>query len=273
MCPLNDHDETSIEEYPMRTTVVLWTTVLLAFAAASVLAEDPASATQKPGQIVRVAINRQTPPPRAYHPKLDDIVQADYTYPVVPGAVLDNLLVHIEGDSLTLAGVVRTSDPQHLGVAAISAFLTPKSTTLAKVTFTPVRGGGPGVPITVDFLPLEIASRAAAPAALSSAGGSPASQLDAAYSAYQVPCGVVLVAQGRVPTTGYQVHLKQLPIDIWPPQYRLEIIPPAPGTIVGDIVLPFRATAYFEAQQAVKSVNVEDADGKHAVPVAAVVSE
>jgi hypothetical protein len=85
------------------------------------------------------------------------------------------------------------------------------------------------------------------------------------YRAEQAGGTVTVYARGSHPTAGYQVRFEQLPIEIFPPQYRLLCIKPT--GIVAQVVTPFEEKTSFRAGEPIKYVFVHDADGKHEVPV------
>lgn len=85
------------------------------------------------------------------------------------------------------------------------------------------------------------------------------------YSAEQVPGQVIIHAYGEHPTGGWTTRFEQLPIEIWPPQFRLVCTPP--DGPVPDVISPFSVWTAFGAQDRVDEVTVHDGDGEHVVPV------
>lgn len=85
------------------------------------------------------------------------------------------------------------------------------------------------------------------------------------YRAEQAAGVVTIYAKGSNPTAGYEVRFEQLPIEIFPPQFRLLCIEPT--GIVAQVITPFEVQTSFRAEDPIKAVIVHDADGKHEVPV------
>jgi hypothetical protein len=89
----------------------------------------------------------------------------------------------------------------------------------------------------------------------------------ARYRAKRVGDHVVLVAFGTHPTSGYKAKFRQLPIEIYPPQF--EFLEQKPGGITLQVLTPFAEIASFKAAGKVKAVIVHDGNGKHTVKVEA----
>ncbi len=89
----------------------------------------------------------------------------------------------------------------------------------------------------------------------------------ASYRAEQVDGKVNLYATGSHPTGGWKTSFEQLPIRIYPPQYRLVCVKPT--GIVTQVISPFEVNASFTANNPVPHVIVHDAQGQHRVPVVA----
>lgn len=87
----------------------------------------------------------------------------------------------------------------------------------------------------------------------------------ARYKAYQFDESVVLVAFGTHPTAGFQAKFRQLPIEIYPPQF--EFVEQKPDGIVAQVITPFAEVAHFQASDKIKSVVVQDAKGKQTIDV------
>jgi hypothetical protein len=88
---------------------------------------------------------------------------------------------------------------------------------------------------------------------------------DVKYRANQVPGAVVIIAEGTHGSPGYEVFFEQLPIDIFPPQFRL--LHRRPSGLSIQLETPFVAVAHFNAPQPVESVTVHDAGGSRQVSV------
>lgn len=85
------------------------------------------------------------------------------------------------------------------------------------------------------------------------------------YVSVQLAGQVFVAAAGTHPTSGYHTSLVELPITVYPPQFRLVCVPPS--GIVTQQITPFMVTASFPAQQSVSQVVVWDAAGRHEVNV------
>jgi hypothetical protein len=88
---------------------------------------------------------------------------------------------------------------------------------------------------------------------------------DVTYAAEQPPGMVIINAYGEHPTGGWTTFFEQLPIRIWPPQFRLVCVPPSGPA--PDVVTPFHARTCFRAAERVDTVIVHDAEGEHEVKV------
>ncbi len=91
------------------------------------------------------------------------------------------------------------------------------------------------------------------------------------YYAQQVPGAVIVFGAGAHPTSGYQVFFEELPIDVFPPQFRLMHI--KPGGPAAQAITPFAVYTRFKATEKVEQVIVHDANGCHKVPVEQVPDE
>ncbi len=87
----------------------------------------------------------------------------------------------------------------------------------------------------------------------------------AKFRAEKVDDKVVIYATGEHPTGGWKVSFEQLPIEIFPPQYRLVCI--RPTGIVTQVITPFEVKTSFKSGADVKEVIVHDGEGRHKVPV------
>ena len=95
--------------------------------------------------------------------------------------------------------------------------------------------------------------------------GKPELCKSAKYRARQEDGKVTIYATGEHPTTAWKTRFEQLPIKIYPPQYRLVCV--RPSGIVGTVITPFKASTSFDAKTGVKQVVVHDAKGQHKIPV------
>lgn len=85
------------------------------------------------------------------------------------------------------------------------------------------------------------------------------------YSAQQVPGAVIIFAAGAHLTSGYETFFEQLPIDIFPPQYRLMHV--KPDGFVSQVITPFFVYTSFPANRKIDEVVIHDASGEHKVKV------
>lgn len=85
------------------------------------------------------------------------------------------------------------------------------------------------------------------------------------YTAQQVPGSVIVFATGLHPTAGYQTFFDELPITVYPPEFRLmHIKPTGPAA---QVITPFHVYTSFPAEEKVDRVIIHDANGKHEVSV------
>ncbi len=85
------------------------------------------------------------------------------------------------------------------------------------------------------------------------------------YLAQQVAGSVVIIAFGRHSTSGYEVHFRDTPIAVFPPEHRLVHI--APDGPTAQVETDFVVHTSFPASEPVKSVVVHDASGRHEIKV------
>jgi hypothetical protein len=85
------------------------------------------------------------------------------------------------------------------------------------------------------------------------------------YEAEQSGGKVTLTANGEHPTAGWKVTFEELPIRIFPPQFRLVCYPT--DEIVAQVITPFEASTSFDSDDPVKQVIVHDQNGQHKVTV------
>jgi hypothetical protein len=87
----------------------------------------------------------------------------------------------------------------------------------------------------------------------------------ARYRARQSADTITIYASGEHPSAGWKVAFEQLPIRIFPPQFRLVCFPPSGS--VATVITPFETETSFAADQPVKQVVVHDRAGQHKIPV------
>ncbi len=83
------------------------------------------------------------------------------------------------------------------------------------------------------------------------------------YSAQQGPGVVLIFAAGVHPTGGYLTYFEELPIEVFPPEFRL--MHAVPTGIVSQLISPFSVHTRFETKNKLERVFVRDAKGKHEV--------
>ena len=89
--------------------------------------------------------------------------------------------------------------------------------------------------------------------------------MNAKYSAKQSGGKVTIYANVQHPTGGWKAALEQLPMEVFPPQYRLVCV--EPSGIVTQVITPEEVQSSFRADDPVTRVTVHDAKGRHQVPV------
>ena len=87
----------------------------------------------------------------------------------------------------------------------------------------------------------------------------------AKYRAEQADGKVVIFAEGEHPTGGWKVAFEQLPIRIYPPEFRLVCSRPEGPAI--QVMTPFETQTSFRADRPVPHVVVHDGAGRHKLPV------
>lgn len=85
------------------------------------------------------------------------------------------------------------------------------------------------------------------------------------YSAVQFRGMVYVFANGVQPTAGYQTYLERAKIAIWPPQYSLVCL--KPSGVAAQVITPFSVRASFKAEEAVESIIVTDSASKQTIKV------
>ena len=160
-----------------------------------------------------------------------------------------------------------TPDPAHLGRKLYSLEGTGLSNPLLLAIWPtadrPARliynNRGPNAPRPITLEPLVYS---ADPAPKSTAE---IELCNATYLAQQVPGVVIVFATGLHPSAGFQTFFEELPITIYPPQFRLLHIKPTGP--VSQVVTPFQLYTSFPAQQKVERVVIHDSSGRHEVVV------
>lgn len=88
---------------------------------------------------------------------------------------------------------------------------------------------------------------------------------DVTYRANQVPGAVIIIAEGKHGSPGYDVFFEQSAIDIFPPQFILKHR--KPDGIVIQLETPFYAVTLFKVTGKIEEVIVHDAQGQHKIIV------
>ena len=101
------------------------------------------------GRLHRIDIKARHP--RAYHPRIGDVMKCYLDFPIVPEMIADGVETKVDGQSVTLVGVVSTSEPRIVGSGQVSVYLVPRISGLTKVTFTPVIPGQKPESIEINF--------------------------------------------------------------------------------------------------------------------------
>jgi hypothetical protein len=83
--------------------------------------------------------------------------------------------------------------------------------------------------------------------------------------AYRAGTFVLIVAEGDLPTPGFDVDIEQDPIRIFPPHFDLLAIPRS--GIWPQIVTPYRYAEFVRYQQDISTITVHHADGQDEVVI------
>jgi hypothetical protein len=83
--------------------------------------------------------------------------------------------------------------------------------------------------------------------------------------AFWVGDGVIIAAQGTLPTPCWEVEIELSPIDVWPPEFGLNRC--NTGDICTQVVTPYNASEYFAFGSRPDTVIVHDEAGRHTVDV------
>ena len=86
-----------------------------------------------------------------------------------------------------------------------------------------------------------------------------------ALAATQTPGLVTVRVSGSVPTPAHRVALVPTFLTVFPPEFRLEVIPPT--NPAAQLITPFAVEASFIAETIIASVKVVDTNGAHTVNV------
>ncbi len=125
----------------------LFSLLLSVFIASVGAAVVPAA---EPNQLHKIPLNK---PPAKVTVVSGDLLELDYSYPVVPGSMPSGLKVEVSGQELSKVGVVsvpnETSDGKRIiGASILSAFLKADMAGEVKLKITPV---GVENPVTVEL--------------------------------------------------------------------------------------------------------------------------
>jgi uncharacterized surface protein with fasciclin (FAS1) repeats len=88
---------------------------------------------------------------------------------------------------------------------------------------------------------------------------------EAEYTARRFRTFVVITAVGKHPTSGYEAFFRELPLDVYPPEFSFNHI--KPSGVTNPVETPFKQTTSFEAFGDIDRVFVHDAKGRREVKV------
>ena len=96
------------------------TSLAIVIATLGIAAEslDAADRDDPVGRLHRIDTKAQHP--KAYHPRIGDLVQCYVDFPIFPERIVTELKVSIDGTSVSLVGVVATSLPKIIGSGQVS---------------------------------------------------------------------------------------------------------------------------------------------------------
>jgi hypothetical protein len=162
-------------------------------------------------------------------------------------------------------------DPAHLGRKLYSLEGTGLGNPLLLVVWSdlhrPARliynNRGPDAPRPITLEPLVYTTEADKTSRTSTSGA--VVLCAGTYTAQQIPGSVIILATGLHPTAGYQTFFEELPITVYPPEFRLMHIKPVGPA--AQIITPFFVHASFPAKDKVERVIIHDATGRHEVRV------
>lgn len=205
----------------------------------------------RPMQVDAKVGGTQIAKPGSYTVAVGDLLELEYSYPVVPAAMPKELNSK-SSDADVLAG---DSAPKNVVVPGLmgagkKAFcfhtLAPGNST---VTLN-IDGNEYQYSITVER----------------SGGDTTEPELcKAVYTAIQFKGKVYIFGNGVHPTAGCKTYFKKAMIAIWPPQHSLMC--EKPSGVVAQVLTPFSAQTSFDAEEPVESVTITDSNGKQTVKV------
>ena len=189
--------------------------------------------------------------PGSYQITAGDLLELEYTYPVVPAAMPKELnSTSSDSNVLSADGTAKTVVVPGLMGAGKKAFCFRATNAGTSNVTIMIDGNEYQYSITVDR----------------AGGGTGAPELcKAVYTAIQVQKKVYIFANGVHPTAGYRTYFEKAKIAIWPPQFSLMC--EKPNGVVAQVLTPFSAQTSFNADDPVESVTITDSDGKQTIKV------
>ncbi len=189
--------------------------------------------------------------PGDYRIQVGDLVEFEYSYPVIPAAMPNELSsTSSDGDVLSGDGSVQSVVVPGLMGAGRKAFC-----------FRAIKAGTSNVTITIDGNEYQYSIT------VEPAGGetSKTELCKAIYTAIQFKGKVYIFANGVHPTAGYRTYFEKAMIAIWPPQFSL--MSEKPIDVVAQVLTPFSIQTSFDADDPVEAVTITDCDGKQTIKV------
>ena len=214
-------------------------------------AQDISTSIARPLMVDGKVGGTQIAKPGNYRITAGDLLELEYTYPVVPAAMPKELnSTSTDSNVLSADGNAKTVVVPGLMGAGKKAFC-----------FRATKAGTSNVTIKIDGNEYQYSitvDRAE--------GDTGAPELcKAVYAAIQVQKKVYIFANGVHPTVGYRTYFEKAKIAIWPPQFSLMC--EKPNGVVAQVLAPFSAQTSFNADDPVESVTITDSDGKQTIKV------
>ena len=188
--------------------------------------------------------------PGDYRAKVGDVLELEYSYPVIPAAMPKELKSTSSDNDVLGADSPKTVVVPGLMGAGKKAFC-----------FRATKAGSSNVSITIDSNEYHYSIT------VDRADGDTGKPklCKAIYTAIQFKGKVYIFANGVHPTVGYRAYFERAMIAIWPPQFSLMCEKPA--GVVAQVLTPFSVQASFEADDPVEAVTITDSDGKQTIKV------
>jgi hypothetical protein len=189
--------------------------------------------------------------PGSYSAKVGDLLELEYSYPVIPEAMPTKL------DAKSSDSTVLSSDsdvktvvvPGLMGAGKKAFWFSAKSPGKCTITLS-IDGNQYVYSISVEN------------------GEEDSTKPDlcrAVYTAIQFKGKVFIFANGVHPTAGFKTYFEKANIAVWPPRYSLMC--ESPSGSVAQVLTPYSVQTSFEAAQPVESVIITDSDGTQTLKV------